>query len=313
MTPSWHDTHRVLDACCAVARALLYTQGKFIERLEQRIKGESLPVPWMITIRQFDGTPTDLSFGRLESELRDSARYRYREGEHGRWELLEHHEIQALGEKRSHGCLEVFAQSCKMVWEQPARAYSGAPVLRVEDIILPPQVLQDTSANCVWGALDVGVPGLGIDAWLNLCDALPYTLMCIGADRGSGNIRALHALRDRFRAHNRRGGGQALVLLCFCMAHLITRTVINVLKYTSVIPRLYGLCFVCQFPPRYNRLLTTMARLMEHDLIGRGGFSRSRNRALPAWIMSSACCGSRSCGRSLREAGPRVRRRRNSI
>ena len=99
-----------------------------------------------------------------------------------------------------------------------------------------------------------------------------FTCLVLGGDGASQNIRCKCHIADKFRYHNLFHPREPVLLLdVCCMSHNMTRIEVRTFQYEQLIPKVYNMCFINRFPPRYNRLVLVIAKLVRTDL-NAGGF-----------------------------------------
>ena len=120
------DTAHELSAVGCVAHAAMMAQEDVLTDFARSIKSGVAKLDWAIVQRCWDSTPRDIEFGRLTSLLCPVARY-FAPGPDGAWEVCTHTEAKARGLKCKRGVLELFAQTCDLVWDEPPPSGEQAP------------------------------------------------------------------------------------------------------------------------------------------------------------------------------------------
>ena len=180
---STRNTCHVLDTLYAVAfasKALLVQMVKgFMELLTSGEKqGE-----WVLIMRAWDGTPTDVEFGELSHLLCPHARYHYRPDKTKRWQLLSYDEYLKLGRSAKRGSLELFAQTAHTAWNK--RNSAGFTLQRYEVLPSMPVFLQNTKGSCMYRAVFDAWPGLSMEHLRDLTTRVLLVVLVLGADDAS--------------------------------------------------------------------------------------------------------------------------------
>ena len=70
----------------------------------------------LLCLRGWDGTPANVEFGKLSAVLCPHAKYYFKANRASKWEVLPYSDYLKLGRAMKHGILELFAQTCELVW-----------------------------------------------------------------------------------------------------------------------------------------------------------------------------------------------------
>ena len=114
----------------------------------------------MFPTKAWDSTPTTVEFGTLSDVLSPVARYRYTPDDGASWQVLNFNELCKLGYRRKRGILELLACRFALVWSEPEGLGGDIPIRRVENLIVKPRFIEDTTASTYFSALDSANPHL---------------------------------------------------------------------------------------------------------------------------------------------------------
>eukprot|EP00974_Lingulodinium_polyedra_P018597 1801095-Lingulodinium_polyedra.AAC.1 len=123
--------------------------------------------------------------------LKEVARYFFRGDDNVKGKALSYEEFSRLGLRSSRGVLELLAQTCQLVWQEPlGLTESGVDGLawRREDLIARPQAMADTKAGTYFSAIDQAFPELSLAKLCEMNAKVRFVCMVMGGDLASSNI-----------------------------------------------------------------------------------------------------------------------------
>lgn len=213
----------------------------------------------IVVNRYHDATPLMLKFGYLQDKVYKHAKYLVPDpGSRTKYKAVAYDEyIKTTGATRTPraGCLELFAQTIDVHWQQPATANSPLHHIDV-DLLMSPVIIQNTAASTIYRAVEDIFDALNLDAIQDLATSVRVFLIHEVPDNVSANLRRKHAYAEKLPAN------------CLYSSRLncCVHTVHNILDYAlgskKLVGDVYAVSFVLAQPKHRDKMLVAAKSLV---------------------------------------------------
>ena len=240
-------TNRKLQCMMALAYLTSTAIVRNIPHIFQRPFGVAL-------IACHDATPRLVSFGAMQAQCLDFARFPVRREDGRGWlavplaTLRELRKMPRLSPKA--GVVEIFAQTHTISWNQ---GEDGSAMC--EDLIVPPCVLQTPTGSCIFAAMDERPVDLR-----HLSRSCKFFFFQEMSDSCRAGLRKQNATQVRVPAN-------CWHISSVCCAHLVHLIVEQGTSEKNTIGDVHALAFVMQVSSHFNRTVAAGRELLRRHLI----------------------------------------------
>ena len=247
------DAH--VQAKAVVAQLLREMQDKRIQEVVDNLHSEALAgrcQPFVVVTRQWDETPSKLSFGFLRERLVQWVLDRL-ERQGFLKDLSPRH--RAAFQKRvkglRSGIMSVLAQRASFRWSADERSA----------VVVPPTIVQRNTADCLSTALGTTMPpALSWSGLASLSMHVRFVVLVLLKDSASANLALSRRVAAALPANT-------LVLSPRCSIHQVFRVTLGVLDQAGVVGPMHALSHLLRIADYWTKLLLAMCMTISSDLV----------------------------------------------